>query len=81
MVLGDLQRGLVFESEGRLDQAARDLQRAISHERTNYVHWLILARIETERGRYTAALRDYNQARRLGGKYQVFELSPGYGLW
>lgn len=50
-------------------------------ERTNYVHWLILARIETERGQYDAALRDYKQARRLGGRYLVFALSPSYGAW
>ncbi len=45
------QRGLVYESEGRFDQAANDLGQAISRESTNFSHWLLLARIETERGR------------------------------
>ncbi len=76
-----LQRGLVLESENRLGAAAQDVNQAISHERTNWVHWLILARIETERGRYSAALQDYFQARRLGRRARVFGLSPAYGLF
>jgi hypothetical protein len=56
------QRGLVEESEGRYAAAASDLRRAIYHERTNYAHWLILARIETERDRLKPALADYRRA-------------------
>ena len=75
------QRGLVLEAEGRLTEAASDLRRAISHEPTNFVHWLLLARIQTERGLYDVALRDYRQARRLGRQAQVFLLSPSYGVF
>jgi tetratricopeptide (TPR) repeat protein len=70
------QRGLILESAGRLPQAADDLQRAISHERTNFTHWLVLARIETERGRLGAAVRDYQQARSLRPQAYVFEVAP-----
>ena len=59
------QRGLVLESAGRLAPAAQDLKRAISHEPTNYIHWLVLARIQTERRLFDAAVHDYEQARRL----------------
>jgi O-Antigen ligase len=76
-----LQQGLVLESEGRLTDAASDVRHAISHERSNWVHWLILARIETERGHYRAALRDDNQAHVLGRQAQVFGLSPAYGVF
>lgn len=70
------QRGLVLEAEGRLAQAAADLRRAISHERTNFQHWLILARIETEEGNVGAAVADYDQARRLRPHASVFALAP-----
>lgn len=59
------QRGLVLESAGRFTQAAGDLERAIAREPTNFRHWLILARIETERGDLIGATRDYNRARQL----------------
>jgi Tfp pilus assembly protein PilF len=59
------QRGLVLESAGQFAQAAGDLERAIAREPTNFRHWLILARIETERGDPIAATRDYDRARQL----------------
>ena len=68
------QRALVLESEGRLRSAAADERRAAADEPTNYVHWLLLSRIQTERGFYGAALVDYTQAQRLGG------LSPALRL-
>jgi O-antigen ligase len=75
------QRGLVLEADGRLAAAAADLRRAISHEPTNFVHWLLLARIQTERGLYDAALWDYEQAQHLDRMGQVFQLSPTYGIF
>ena len=74
------QRGLVLEAAGRLNAAAADLRRAISHERTNFTHWLLLARIETERGRLTAATRDYRQAYALRPVAAVFTLAPYFSL-
>ena len=70
-----LQRGLVLESVGQLPAAAHDVERAISHERTNFANWLVLARIQTERGFYTAAANDYDRARRLRPQGQVFQLA------
>ena len=70
------QRALVLEADGRLAPAAVDESRAVDHEPTNYIHWLLLARIQTERGRYALALSDYQQARRLGRLAGVFQLVP-----
>ncbi len=59
------QRGLILEAAGRYAVAADDLRRATEKEPTNYVHWLVLARIETEQGRVASAVRDLQQAHRL----------------
>jgi hypothetical protein len=67
------QRGLVLESAGQFGPAAADLERAISREPQNYVHWLILSRIETERGKLGVAVRDYLRARQLAPRAQVFQ--------
>jgi Ca2+/Na+ antiporter len=66
------QRGLVLESMGRLGEAAASLRQAVTDEPLNYNHWLILARIETESDRLGAAQRDYDRARSLGPREQVF---------
>jgi uncharacterized membrane protein YtjA (UPF0391 family) len=70
------QRGLVLEAAGRLTPAAADLERAISREPNNFAHWLVLSRIETERGYLAAAARDYVRARELRPKAQVFFFAP-----
>lgn len=70
------QRALVLESDGQLASAAANERQAVTREPTNYVHWLLLSRIETERGRYTLALADYERARRLGRLASVFDLRP-----
>jgi tetratricopeptide (TPR) repeat protein len=70
------QRALVLEAAGRLGPASAAERRAVAHEPTNYVHWLLLARIQTERGRYVLALADYQHARRLGRLADVFGLLP-----
>ncbi len=59
------QRGLVLEFAGSLAAAARDLRGAIAREPLNFVHWLLLARIETERGLLTSAERNEERARQL----------------
>jgi hypothetical protein len=73
------QRALVFESDGRLGPAAADERQAISHEPTNYVHWLLMSRIDAERGRYAVALTDYQRASHLGRRATVFQLVPTAG--
>jgi O-antigen ligase len=70
------QRALVLESAGLLNKAAQDLRRAISYEQTNFRHRLLLARVETERGRLAAAVAAYRQARRLRPKAAVFQYAP-----
>ncbi|HEY3728958.1 MAG TPA: O-antigen ligase family protein [Solirubrobacteraceae bacterium] len=70
------QRGLVLESAGHLDLAAADLRRAVSHERSNFRHWLVLARIQTERGAFANAHRDYMQARQLSPRGAVWDYAP-----
>jgi hypothetical protein len=70
------QKALVEESAGELPQAADDERRAISRESANYAHWLIMARIQTERGLLTLALRDYNRAHALRPLASVFRLGP-----
>jgi len=59
------QRALILEAAGRYGAAADDLHRATNNEPTNYIHWLILARVETEQGRIASAVRDRQQAHRL----------------
>ena len=71
----------MLESDGRLDAAAADEGRAAAHEPTNYMHWLLLSRIQTERGHYAVALADYQRARRLGRRAAVFELPASAGTF
>jgi O-antigen ligase len=59
-----LQRALVHELSGHLRAAAQDARVAADHEPVNYRPWLILARIEAERGRTKAALAAYREAKR-----------------
>jgi cytochrome c-type biogenesis protein CcmH/NrfG len=66
------QQGLVLEATGHLGAAAAELRHAIADEPFNYEHWLILARIETERGRIGVATRDYERARKLAPHALVF---------
>jgi O-Antigen ligase len=60
-----LHLGLVSEAEGRYDDAATWLDKAISRSRRDYSLWLIAARIEAERGNSRLAVRDLHEARRL----------------
>jgi O-antigen ligase len=59
------QRALVLEKSGLLAAAANDARKAVDLESANYENWLILARIEVERGRTGAGLRAARQARVL----------------
>ena len=68
-----LQLGLVSESEGNYDAAARSLDEAISHSRRDWSLWLIAARIEVERGAIGLARRDLDEARRLNPHSSLFK--------
>jgi hypothetical protein len=69
------QRGLVLEGARELPQAAQELDRAIAREPTNFRHWVVLARIDTERGRLGAAVSDYNRAYQLRPLGRIFQLA------
>ncbi len=66
------QRALVRESAGQYRLAAKDLRSAISREPKNYIHWLLLARVQTERGQIRAAVRAYDRSRSLYPRADVF---------
>ena len=74
------QRALVHESAGDFDLAARDLRSATRRERTNYVPWLLLARVETERANFASALTDYRQAHDLRPLSAAFVYAPYFRM-
>ena len=59
------QRALVLEMSGLLAAAAKDARKAVELESENYENWLILGRIEVERGRTDAGLRAARRAQAL----------------
>jgi hypothetical protein len=59
------QRAIVLEQFGFLAAASRDARKAADRERTDYQNWLILARIDVERGAIGAGLRAARRARSL----------------
>ena len=67
-----LQEALLFEQQGDLHAAASAASAATHKESTNWRTWLILARIEAERGRVATALRAYRRAQALNPMYTLF---------
>jgi hypothetical protein len=57
-----LELGFVAEAQGNFSTAAHWLDEAIDRSRRDYNLWLIATRIEVERGRAQAAVRDLHQA-------------------
>jgi hypothetical protein len=72
-----LQRALVLERQGFLDGAAYDARTAARKESTSSEIWLILGRIEVERGHVAAALAAVRKARELNPRNPVFRPRPG----
>jgi hypothetical protein len=68
-----LQQGLVLEEQGDLDRAASAVRAAIEREATNWRNWLVMSRIEAERGRARASVRAYRRARSLNSQSPLFE--------
>jgi len=68
-----LQQALLFETLGDLDQAAAAARAAADREPTNWRTWLVLSRIEAQRGRAAAAVADYRRARALNPLSELFE--------
>lgn len=68
-----LQQALVLEAAGDLPAAAATARAATEREATNWRTWLVLSRIEAERGRAAAAVADYARARSLNPRSTLFE--------
>jgi len=68
-----LQQALVLEQTGALDQAAAVARSATEREETNWRNWLVLSRIEAQRGRADEAVGAYLRARSLNPRSPLFE--------
>jgi hypothetical protein len=67
-----LQEALVLERLGRFDEAAAAARLATEKESTNWRTWLVLSRIEAERGNAKASLAAYQRAKQLNPRSGVF---------
>ncbi len=67
-----LQQALVLESAGDLAAAAAAARAATERESTNWRLWMVLSRIEAQRGNADAAVRDYEKARSLNPLSPIF---------
>jgi O-antigen ligase/polysaccharide polymerase Wzy-like membrane protein len=70
-----LQQALVLEAQGNLAPAVAAARAAARREPTNWRIWLVLSRIEAERGLAAASLRDYRKARSLNPHSPLFPQS------
>jgi O-antigen ligase len=68
-----LQQALVLELQGDLPAAAAAAQGATARESTNWRTWLVLSRIEAERGRVDAAVAAYRKAKSLNPLSPLFD--------
>ncbi len=77
-----VQRALVYEAEGNLDEARSDLDEAVEREPLNFRHHLLLARVEARAGDAAVSRAELRRARELSpnsvllapGSLQVLEL-------
>ena len=67
-----LQEALVLEKMGALGAAAAAARAATSREATNWRNWLVLSRLEAERGDAGASIRAYRRARSLNPRSEIF---------
>jgi hypothetical protein len=68
-----LQQALVLEQQGELDPAAAAALEAIERESENWRNWLVLSRIEAERGRAVASVHAYRRAKSLNSQSPLFD--------
>ena len=68
-----LQEALVLEEQGALGPAAEAALGATDREPMSWRNWLVLSRIEAERGNAAAAVRDYRRARSLNPRSPLFQ--------
>ena len=67
-----IQQALLLESRGDYAAAEEAALAATERETTNWKTWLILSRIEAQRGHVDAALRDFRRARALNPRSPLF---------
>jgi O-Antigen ligase len=67
-----LQQALVLESQGNLAAAATAAGTAAARERDNWRNWLVLSRIQAERGRAASSVRYYRRAKSLNPYSSLF---------
>jgi O-antigen ligase len=67
-----LQRALLLEEMGAFTAAGNAARAATERESTNWQTWLVLSRIEAERGRATPALQAYRKAKSLNALSALF---------
>jgi hypothetical protein len=68
-----LQQALVLEEEGDLVRAAAAAGAATERGSTDWRTWLVLSRVEAERGRVEAAIAAYREARSLNPRSTLFD--------
>jgi tetratricopeptide (TPR) repeat protein len=68
-----LQTALVFEVAGDLDGAATAATQATEDEPTNWRTWLVLSRLEAERGNVIKSIAAYRKARSLNPRSVLFQ--------
>lgn len=68
-----LQQALVLEQLGELEPASEAARSAVERESTNWRNWLVLSRIEAQRGRAGAAVAAYRRAKSLNPRSPLFE--------
>ncbi|MGE5280931.1 MAG: O-antigen ligase family protein [Chloroflexota bacterium] len=68
-----LQEALVLERQGKLAAAAAAAKLATGKEAANWRTWLVLARLEAERGRIDPALRAFDRAHSLNPRYGLLK--------
>lgn len=71
-----LQEGLVLELGGDLDGALDAARQATEAEPTDWRHWLLLSRVQSELGLDEEATRSYQESRSLNPRSPVFSESP-----
>jgi hypothetical protein len=67
-----LQQALVLEQQGNLAAAEEAARAATERESTDWRTWLVLSRVEAERGKAEAAVRAYREARSLNPHSELF---------
>jgi O-Antigen ligase len=67
-----LQQALVLEQLGGLGAAAQAARGAVEREETNWRNWLVLSRIEAQRGRAAASVAAFREARSLNPRSPIF---------